>query len=478
MMSPTPSAEFIALTDRYLAGELDAPALRRWAALLASDPVAARYYAELAVTEAMLPEALGAALADVPSAGRAPSRRLVFRRVVPALGWAAALVLMVGLAYRVRSPGTAEPAVPVAAAAPSVRLVNALNARWNHTPVSAGALMPGAESSLVSGYAELLMPSGASLRIKAPARITFTGPNAVRLSSGTLAATVPARATGFTVESPHARIVDVSTRFGVAVSPVGDATTVGVLQGEVALTHRSGTVRLRAGEAMCCTAETGLSEPLHTGVFPEKFPDREFAWKPVSDAPCRFDLSSLVAGPGDYRLLLKWLRGDHAIKVKSVELRRDGVPVATHAGDVVTGYARVTHGNLITLTVPAGAPSGGRWELVLTPDYGVASEGVVAFERMPDRAPVAADIVGRWVFADGSRRMVREFLPDGGCRLYRDGISGTSPEAARYRVENGVIYVESNRMASAEAYILRDDGALVCVNYNYPNARRESNSGG
>lgn len=123
-------------------------------------------------------------------------------------------------------------------------------ARWRAVPRqggragSAGAgdsegwLQPG-RFELTEGVAEIAFTSGARVFLEGPAVLHLERPGRAFLESGRLSAEVPKAASGFVVNTPRVNVVDIGTRFGVAVEPSGD-TEVHVLEGVVEVSRLFG----------------------------------------------------------------------------------------------------------------------------------------------------------------------------------------------------------------------------------------------
>ncbi|MDK1030035.1 MAG: NPCBM/NEW2 domain-containing protein [Anaerolineae bacterium] len=107
---------------------------------------------------------------------------------------------------------------------PSVRpvvgvLTDSINAEWINTkdiPVNGDTLSQG-EITLAKGFAEITFDDGAVVVIEAPAVIKLESPKSMFLTSGKISAVVSEYATGFTVNTLSASIVDLGTEFGVSV---------------------------------------------------------------------------------------------------------------------------------------------------------------------------------------------------------------------------------------------------------------------
>jgi len=99
-------------------------------------------------------------------------------------------------------------------------------------PRAVGDALSRGAVQIEGGFLRLDFAAGAKAIVEGPARLPLVGPNRARLQQGKLAVEVPDAAKGFTVESPEGRIVDLGTRFGVAVDNCG-GTEVHVLEGLV-----------------------------------------------------------------------------------------------------------------------------------------------------------------------------------------------------------------------------------------------------
>jgi len=92
--------------------------------------------------------------------------------------------------------------------------------------LAAGAL------GLRKGTAEIRLTSGVDLLVEAPANLELTDIDNSVLRTGRLVVRVPSTATGYAVDTPKARIVDLGTEFGVDVQADGE-TVVQVFAGAV-----------------------------------------------------------------------------------------------------------------------------------------------------------------------------------------------------------------------------------------------------
>ena len=95
---------------------------------------------------------------------------------------------------------------------------------------------------LQCGFVKLLFGNGAEVVIEAPARFEILSGSEMNLLRGQAYATVPKRATGFTVYTPDSRVIDLGTEFGVSVKPSN--SEIHVIKGKTQLVPE-GDVRSR-----------------------------------------------------------------------------------------------------------------------------------------------------------------------------------------------------------------------------------------
>ena len=155
------------------------------------------------------------------------------------------------------------------------RLTNAVDCRWNFAGAAKGSpdndqlhaialavgtgFSSGQQLNLTDGLAEITFASGAKVILHGPTQFAVNQPLGGSLQFGKLMAKVPHSATGFTIDTPGGKVVDLGTEFGVKVN--FDRTMhVIVYVGEVEINGQSGSgdgaqqpVRVHAGETVIVT---------------------------------------------------------------------------------------------------------------------------------------------------------------------------------------------------------------------------------
>mgnify|MGYP000102937014 CR=1 FL=1 len=143
-------------------------------------------------------------------------------------------------------------------------------------------LPQGAEFQLQQGVAELKLPYDVTAIVEAPATITLIDDRTLRLDRGKALFQVPTeKGKGFTVVTPHQRIVDLGTEFGIRFSNKHpDQLELHVLEGKVRVdtlennsSHPSTTVK--KGRAVLLAGTRVLRELVNTQTtFRRKLPEK------------------------------------------------------------------------------------------------------------------------------------------------------------------------------------------------------------
>lgn len=113
---------------------------------------------------------------------------------------------------------------------------------------------------LPSGSYQAETSSGARIQLTGPIRVRVESPLKWRLFYGKLVADVPTEGYGFTIQTDQARVIDLGTRFGVAVDRRGD-TQVVVYEGKVELTSGRQQQVMTEGDAFAIPT-AGQLDPL------------------------------------------------------------------------------------------------------------------------------------------------------------------------------------------------------------------------
>src|SRR5262249_39907587 len=146
---------------------------------------------------------------------------------------ATAAAVLVWLGFASGRPSPVRPTPGKSAGENIAWLVNAQDCQWDGAGQGPGRDMrAGKELNLAGGLAEIEFDCGARVILQGPAGLRLLSGRSAQLLRGKLTARVPARARGFAVLTPHNRVVDLGTEFGLSVDD-GGAAVVRVFTGEV-----------------------------------------------------------------------------------------------------------------------------------------------------------------------------------------------------------------------------------------------------
>jgi hypothetical protein len=217
-----------ALVDENLTDQKKA----RLSYLLATSDAARRFY----VRATGLSASLYSYASEMQTEGRdAPVQSNIARAwwVFGSLAAAATIVLVLWINRPVSNP------VSTAAQPPArefvAQLTGAKECQWVKPSSSVppgGQLQKGQRVELAKGYAEITFDCGAQLVLEGPVSLDLNSAWAATLNQGTIKATVPPEAIGFSVSNPNVEIVDLGTEFTMS-SDANGAAEVLVLKGEV-----------------------------------------------------------------------------------------------------------------------------------------------------------------------------------------------------------------------------------------------------
>lgn len=199
-------------------------------------------------------------------------------------------------------------------------LTGSLNAKW----LAAGSLDKGMRLSmgdqafeLREGYVEIVFDNQTRLTVEGPAKFQILADDRMGLTYGKVYTDVPAKAVGFSIYTPIAKIIDMGTEFGVEADSRGD-TQVHVLKGKTVLLvgrhDRAVPVEVIGGQARCVSSSTQtVSEiPVRENYFVRSFDSsRNLVWRQSQRS---LDLADIVRkgnglGTGDSRVHLNYLKG-------------------------------------------------------------------------------------------------------------------------------------------------------------------------
>ena len=120
-----------------------------------------------------------------------------------------------------------------------------------------GDLTAGQKLSLAAGLVEITFADGAVVVLDGPATFVVDQAGSGTLGGGRLTAMVPPRATGFVIDTPTARVVDLGTEFGVEVDSLS-AMELHMFTGRANIVSHNSEIATRlvvAGEAVRIDAE-------------------------------------------------------------------------------------------------------------------------------------------------------------------------------------------------------------------------------
>jgi uncharacterized cupin superfamily protein len=188
-------------------------------------------------------------------------------------------------------------------------------------------LKAGDRVSFDQGLVELRFYTGVRVVIEAPADFEVTGENRGYLHRGKLVAEVDDEtAHGFVIDGPSGKLVDLGTKFAVAVEDSGEME-VHVLEGEVdAIATGGETSRLRKDQAMRLADGQASPVEMDSGKFVTRMPD--YQDQPSGYVRWSFDEKrgellkntgkNLASGNADARLLSHSGKGGGPMRVEGV----------------------------------------------------------------------------------------------------------------------------------------------------------------
>jgi hypothetical protein len=149
---------------------------------------------------------------------------------------ALALAASIALVFWIASPRSAV--APTDSPTPDIqfvaRLTGSKDSQWTSPALALdGRVSQGQSLELAAGFAEITFDSGAKVILQGPATFVVNSAWSATLNRGSVKATVPREAIGFSIANPTVKVVDLGTEF---VMSAGAATDVLVLKGQVEAT--------------------------------------------------------------------------------------------------------------------------------------------------------------------------------------------------------------------------------------------------
>ncbi|MBN1456527.1 MAG: FecR domain-containing protein [Sedimentisphaerales bacterium] len=179
---------------------------------------------------------------------------------------------------------------PVSTSVEVAVLTDSIQENWSDTNTSmqngTRLLDDGTPLLLRKGFAELQFDTNARVVIEGPAEFQILAEDRIGLRYGRIYATVPQAATGFSVYTQNAKIIDLGTEFGVQTDIDGD-TNLHVIKGKTTLIageKSDNKVSMEVGRGFAKKI-SGISSvisdiPCNTKLFARTFDSKEnFVWR-------------------------------------------------------------------------------------------------------------------------------------------------------------------------------------------------------
>lgn len=236
-----------------------------------------KHDAELALLKDQQQQQLEANTRPIPFADQTKAtqaRIIIIPKLMAYGGLAAAILLALVLLWPVLQSSGPSTGSEFTQAMPEAQLTRSEGAVWGQTIQADGKLVGDQAWSLKQGFAEIVMPSGASVILHGPTTFRLIDENKLALDDGRLTAEVPDRAKFFTVQTRGMDVVDLGTRFGVTTENDGE-TSASVFEGKVEVHEPTASttatprkVALTAGQQMRADASGQLAEAI-TAIQPD-----------------------------------------------------------------------------------------------------------------------------------------------------------------------------------------------------------------
>ena len=156
------------------------------------------------------------------------------------------------------------------------KVVRSVNPSWTRDgapeTLTMGDWLLTGRYALREGVVQIKFPWGTEVTLEAPAEIEFTRDGARRLWHGQLVAKVSPEDTGFTIDTPTVRVIDLGTEFGISTEPDG-GSEVHVFKGAV-------EARQHLAEPNAAARPITLTTGEANGFATRDLPARQIAFNP------------------------------------------------------------------------------------------------------------------------------------------------------------------------------------------------------
>jgi hypothetical protein len=170
---------------------------------------------------------------EAPDSIRLPARNKRWKWVIGLLSIAA--MVMIALWIRPTSHDAALAQTPPNDDEYVAQLTGSKQCAWadGHSILPGSQLRKTQRIELARGFAEITFDCGAQVVLEGPASLDLNSAWSATLNRGTLRASLPPEAMGFSISNPTVEVVDLGTEFTMFADASGTATDVLVLKGEV-----------------------------------------------------------------------------------------------------------------------------------------------------------------------------------------------------------------------------------------------------
>ena len=248
-------AEILELNDLccgLVDGSLDESQKTRLSQMLETSPAARQFYVRALGLSASLCHYAGEMQSEEMDAVPVPEQNVVraFAWGLGGLAIAASIALVVWFGFSGKTESLVASSAPEEFVA---RVTASKDCVWTGAVVQPNdSLARGQQIKISNGFVEITFDSGARVVLEGPASFEIDSAWDATLRQGTLSATVPPEAVGFTISNPSVEVVDLGTEFTMIAYASGGAEVL-VQKGAVEATSRETadeqTIVLRENES-------------------------------------------------------------------------------------------------------------------------------------------------------------------------------------------------------------------------------------